>query len=194
MPQGIELIKPLSQDQLDALRHYSVEEMRQRLAKPADLVWHDRPFLDSTLPGGGAELALVVGWGLTQDRFQRPQLSDPHGLSLAWLRAAPGQGVGTHRIEQSQVLIVKSGRLRVTLNRQDAVSTEIGAYDTLSVPPGAWRAFECVGDEPVQLVVLTEGDGRVDIDWDLTVVADARARGVALDANGYLAPAALLNR
>lgn len=193
VPRGVELIKPLSQDQLARLQRVSAEQMRERLAKPADLEWNDEPFLDSMLPGGGAQLALVVGYGLTENRFQRPRLSDPHGLSLAWLRAQPGQGVNLHRIAQSQVLIVKSGRLKVTLNREAPVSTEIGPYDTLSVPPGAWRAFESVGDEPVQFVVITEGDGRVDLEWDASVVADARSKDVALDPNGYLAPASLLN-
>jgi quercetin dioxygenase-like cupin family protein len=189
-----ELIEPLTAEQLSALRRYSAEEMRERLAKPADLVWNDEPFLDSRLPGGGARLALVVGYGLTEDRFQQPRLHDPHGLSLAWLSADPGRGMRRHRIQESQVIIVKSGRLAVTLNSEDPVSTELGAYDTLSVPPGAWRSFECVGDEPVQFVVVTEGDGRVYLEWDAAVVAEAQDKGVAIDPNGYLAPAELLNR
>ena len=183
---------PLTDDQLAQLEHVSVDQMRERLAKPADLVWNDTPFLDSTLPGGGAQLALVVGYGITENRFQRPRLSDPHGLSLAWLRAQPGQGVGRHRIAQSQALLVKSGRLRVTLNQENPVSTEIGAYDTLSIPTGAWRSSSAWAE--VQFVVLTEGDGRVYLDWDPAVVAEARTKDVALDPNGYLAPASLLNR
>jgi len=193
-PSGVELIKPLNADQLAQLQRVSVDEMRPRLAKPADLVWCDEPFLDSTLPGGGAQLATVVGYGITENRFQRPRLTDPHGLSLAWIRAGAGQGVGRHRVEESQVLLVKHGRLKVTLNQDDPVSTEIGAYDTLSIPNGAWRQFENAGEDEVQFAVLTEGDGRVYLDWDPAVVADARAKDVALDPNGYLAPAGLLNR
>ena len=192
-PDGVELIRPLTADQLATLRRYSVAEMRERLATPADLQWSTEPFLDSTLPGGGAELALVVGYGLTEDRHQRPRLSDPHGLALAWLRAGPGRGVHRHRIRESEVLIVKTGRLRVTLNDERPVSTELGPYDTLSVPPGAWRTFEAVGDEPVQFVVLTEGDGRVYIEWGAEVVEAAAGKDVALDPNGYRAPASLLN-
>jgi quercetin dioxygenase-like cupin family protein len=136
----------------------------------------------------------VVGYGLTENRFQRPRLHEPHGLSLAWLSADAGCGVRRHRIQEAQVVIVKSGVLSVTLNSERLVSTELGAYDTLSIPPGAWRSFECVGDEPVQFVVLTEGDGRVSIEWDAAVVAEAEAKDVAIDPNGYLAPASMLNR
>lgn len=194
VPERVDLVRPLTRAQLASLQKVTTEQMRERLATPADLSWHSSAFLDSTLPGGGAELALVIGYGITEDRFQRPRLSDPHGLSLAWLRAKPGKGVGTHRVAQAQVLIVKSGRLKVTLNRQEPVSVEIGPYDVLSVPEGAWRRFECVGEEPSQLVVLIEGDGRVAIEWAPDVVAAATAQGVALDANGYLAPADLVRR
>jgi quercetin dioxygenase-like cupin family protein len=191
-PQGVDLIEPLTADQLATLRRVSVEEMRQRLAKPADLEWCDEPFLDSRLPGGGAQLALVVGYGLTQNRHQRPRLADPHGLALAWLRAGPGQGVGLHRIAESEVLIVKSGRLKVSLNRDAPLSVELGPFDTFSVPRGAWRSFEAVGDEPMQAVVLTEGDGRVYPEWDEAVIQQALTKDAVIDPNGYVAPASLL--
>jgi len=194
VPHGVDLVRPLTEEQLAGLKKVSTTEMRSRLAKPDDLVWNQRPFLDSNLPGGGAQLALVIGYGLTEDRFQHPLLRDPHGMSLAWLRAEPSQGVGMHRITQPQVLIVKSGRIRVTLNRADQVSVELGPYDTLSVPPEAWRTLQCIGDTPAQLVVLTEGDGRVDLDWDPAVVTAAAANDITLDPNGYLAPASLLRR
>lgn len=44
----------------------------------------------------------------------------------------------------------------------------------------------------MQIVVLTEGDARVELEWDPELVAAAQARDVALDANGYLAPASLV--
>lgn len=195
IPRDVELVRPLRPDQLATLQVVSVEQMRERLTTPDDLVWNDNPFLDSALPGGGAELALVIGYGMTEDRFQRPRLTEPHGLSLAWLRMAAGDGVNRHRTGKAQALIVKSGRLEVTLNEPDsAVSVELSTFDTLSVPKGAWRTYRNVGDEPVQVVVLTEGDDRVYLDWASEVVADAAAKDVALDPNGYLARASMLRR
>ncbi|HEV7204602.1 MAG TPA: cupin domain-containing protein [Jatrophihabitans sp.] len=192
-PSGVELRRPLTGEQLATLRPVSVEEMRGRLAQPGDLVWSERPFLDSTLPGGGAHLATVVGYGLTEDRFQSPRLADPHSLTLAWLRCAPGTGMNRHRTSESQVVIVKEGRLRVTLNEADPVSVELGPYDTLSVPPGAWRQFEAVGDETALAVLLTSGESRVYLEWEPAVVSAARAADRALDPNGYVAPASMLN-
>ena len=166
--------------------------MRGRLTTPEDLVWATSPFLDSALPGGGAELALVVGYGLTEDRDQSPRVHEPHGFSLAWLRGEPGTGMSPHRHDAAQVLIVKDGQWRVTLNRHSPVSVELGPYDTFSVPAGAWRQLDSVGDTTGQAVVITEGDGRVRLDWDAQVRAAALAKGTAHDANGYLAATALV--
>ena len=191
-PTGVALTEPLTDAQLAALRTVTAEQMRRRLARPADLRWSGAPFLDSSLPTGGAALALVVGYGLTEDRDQTPRVHEPHGFSMAWLRAEPHSGVSLHRHDESQVLIVKSGRWRVMLNREDPVGVELDPYDTFSVPRGAWRRIECVGDGTGQLAVLTGGDGRVRLEWDDDVVRAALDHGVALDANGYVAPAELV--
>ena len=193
IPTGVELVRPLTGQQLEAIRHPSAEEMRARLIRPDEREWCNQPFLDSQLPGGGAELSLAIGYGLTEDREQRPRLSDPHGFSLAWLRAEPAAGMLTHRVGSAQVLIVKRGRLRVTLNTDHPVSTEIGPFDTISIPVDAWRSFESVGSEALEAVVITQGDGRNRIDWHDDVRSAAREKGVALDANGYLAPAELIS-
>jgi quercetin dioxygenase-like cupin family protein len=192
VPEGVELVPPLTDDELAELPDVSLEQMRQRLATPADLEWSRTPFLDSELPGGGMELALVVGYGITEDRLQRPRLTDPHGLALAWIRMTPGAGVGTHRHDASEVLIVKQGRIRVTLNETHYVSVTLGPYDVLSIPAGAWRRLECLGEETAQAVVITSDDGRTLIDWHPSVVAAARQVGVAIDADGYRAPAHLV--
>ncbi len=73
------------------------------------------------------------------------------------------------------------------------MSVELGPYDTLSVPVGAWREFEAVGDEPVLAVVITSGESRVYIDWDDDVREAALTKDLALDPNGYVAPASMLN-
>lgn len=191
-PTGVELKKPLNDDQLSRLRKYSTDEMSARLTRQEDLSWSTKSFLDSRLTDGGATLATVIGYGITEDREQAPRLSDPHGFSLAWLRAEPGMGVSTHRVHESQVLIVTEGRWRVTLNKEAPVATEVGPGDTLSIPEGAWRRFESVGDSPAQTVLITGGEGRTRLEWDESVVNAARQKDAMIDANGYVADASLI--
>ncbi len=87
---------------------------------------------------------------MTEDRRAVPRVHEPHAFNLAWLRATPGEGVLRHRHDETQVLIVKSGRWQVTLNDGDATqTTELGPQDTLSVPAGSWRQIQLVeaGDD-----------------------------------------------
>lgn len=201
VPDDAALIRPMPQEEIDRLDVYDVEAFRGRVTHAADRVWVAEPYLCSRLPGGGAELSPVIGHGTVEDRRARPRLAEPHGFSLAWLRAAVGEGVLRHRHDATQVLTVKAGRWAVRLGVGDTAQTvELGPRDTLSVPPGAWRSVELLDDGPGcsatpgtgELLVVTGGDGRVRPEWPREVVAAARAHGHVLDADGYLAPAAVL--
>ncbi|MFD7924216.1 cupin domain-containing protein [Streptomyces sp. NPDC059740] len=194
LPQDAELVQPLAEHHIAALRRYTPEQMRRRVAAHEELAWSGKALLDHALPGGGAELALVVGYGMTEDRDQEPVVTNPHGHSIAWLRAEPGRGVLRHRTAHSQVLMVKDGEWEVTLNDEDPLTVRLGHRDLLSVPAGAWRTLRNVSDGPATLVVVNEGDGRVRPEWDEEVVKAAADAGVGLDHNGYLAPYELIPR
>ncbi|MGW2339559.1 cupin domain-containing protein [Streptomyces sp. NPDC001661] len=193
-PADTPLIQPMEQEYIDRLRHYTPEQMRRRISTANDLQWSDRPFLDSTLPGGGARLGCVIGYGMTEDLRQEPRVFNPHGHNIAWLRAEPGQGISMHRQQETQTLIVKDGLWEVTLNRTDPVSVRLGPRDILSVPQNAWRTLRNVGDEEGDVLVVNSGDGRVRLEWDDEVAKSAADAGVGLDHNGYVAPYALLPR
>lgn len=202
VPADVELISPMSQEEIDRLDRFSVEQFRARVITPADRRWVERPFLCSGLPGGSAQLAPVIGYGMVEDRRVTPPLHEPHNFNLAWLRATTGEGMLRHRHGATQVVTVKSGRWQVRLNTDgDEQSVDLGPQDTLSIPAGAWRSFTMV--DPAagrsatpgwgELLVVNGGDGRVSLEWDPTVIADARRAGKVLDANGYLAPTSVLN-
>ena len=212
VPKDVALITPMPQAEIDALDAFTPEEFATRVTRPGDRTWVPRPYLCSDLPGGRGQLALVIGYGTVEDRRAAPRLHDPHGFSLAWLRATPGEGVLTHRHDQSQVLTGKSGRWAVTLNTgDDARTVELGPLDTLSVPAGAWRAITLLeagtgaGTDPSsdptgaahpgtgELLVVTGGDERTSLEWAPDVVRAAARAGSMIDANGYRAPAAVLS-
>ncbi len=193
-PEDVELVRPMAESDIARLRSFSTEKMRRRVVTQDDLEWCSTPFLDSVVTGGGAELALVVGFGMTEDLDQEPRIYNPHGHNIAWLRAEPGAGMLGHRIEQTQVLMVKEGSWEVTLNDHEPITVQLGEWDMLSVPPGAWRSIRNIGEDTGKLVVINSGDGRVRLDWDDEVVKAAADAGYSIDHNGYLAPYALVPR
>ncbi|WP_244231202.1 cupin domain-containing protein [Saccharomonospora piscinae] len=192
--EDTELVRPMPPEQIARLRSYTADEMRRRVATSTDLEFSPAPFLDSALPGGGAQLALVIGYGMTEDLHQEPRVYNPHGHNVAWLRAEPGEGMLPHRHAETQVLLVKDGEWEVTLNLHDEVTVRLGPWDMLSVPRGAWRALRNTGDDTATMLVINGGDGRVRLEWDDEVVKAAADAGVATDHNGYVAPYALVPR
>ena len=193
VPDKVHLIAPMSADEMAQLRRYTPEQMRKRLVRPDDLQWSATALLDCRLPGGGAELAPVAGWGMTQDRNHEPPVPNPHSLSIEWLRAAPGAGMLLHRLACSQVLIVKEGEWELVLNDgASELRLPLAPWEVMSVPVNAWRSLRNTGSTPGQIVVMNGGDARKMIDWHPTVVQAALQQDMRLDASGYVAPAHLL--
>jgi len=189
---GVELIKPMPQHQIDVLEEWSSERMRSRVVTPDDRVWSSNALMCTAVDGGEVDLALVIGFGITEHRSQEPRIFNPHGFSLAVLRAEPGKAMLQHRVQETQVLIVRSGQWEVRLNDHDPATVVLGTNDTLSIPTGAWRQFTNVGDDTGELYIVTGGDGRTMLQWDELVVKGAQNEDVAYDANGYLAPWSLV--
>jgi mannose-6-phosphate isomerase-like protein (cupin superfamily) len=200
LPTGVPLIKPMKQEYIDELTTYTPEEMRGRVTQAGDRRYSRRSFLCTGLPGGGAELSQVIGYGMSEDRRAVPRLHEPHSFNVAWLRATPGEGLLRHRHDKTQTLLVKSGRWQVTLNSGDAEETVVlEAQDMLSVLPGSWRRFELLeaGADAAtegtgELLVVNAGDDRVRLEWAPEVVGAAFDGGWMLDPNGYLAPVAVM--
>lgn len=193
VPVDVQLIAPMSADEMAGLRRYTAQQMGQRLVRPQDLQWSATALLDCRLPGGGAELAPVVGYGMTQDRNHEPPVGSPHSLSIEWLRAGPGAGMTRHRLACSQVLIVKEGDWELVLNEGDAeVHLALAPWEVMSVPIDAWRSLRNRGSGLGRMVVMLGGDARKMIDWHPAVVHAALAQDLRLDASGYVAPAHLL--
>ncbi|MFE1646659.1 hypothetical protein [Microbacterium sp. P01] len=195
LPEGATLIKPIQQKYIDELTTYSVDEMRGRVIQPGDRVYSRNALLCASLPGGAAELSLAIGYGMSEDRRQVPNIHEPHSFNMAWVRAAADEGLLRHRHDKTQALLVKSGRWAITLNGDPATTIEIGPSDSFSVPAGAWRAFRCIeaGESGAgELLVVNSGDDRVYLEWAPEVVDAARDADWMIDPNGYLAPVGVM--
>lgn len=184
----IELVTPMPQAQIDELEAWTPERMRRRLVTVEDRSWSSRALMCTALEEGQVDLALIIGFGITEHRSQEPAIFNPHGFSLAVMRAEPGKAMLQHRVAETQVLIVRKGRWEVRLNEHEPVAVTLEENDTLSIPPLAWREMVNVGDDTAEMYIVTGGDGRARLEWDELVTKGAQNEDVAYDANGYIAP------
>ncbi|MGG2078282.1 cupin [Lelliottia nimipressuralis] len=192
LPDASQLLTPLPPDEIAALRHYSVEEMRQRAVTGDDRRWSADGLLDSVLPGHGGEIAPVIGFGMSQDRHSAPAIVNPHGFSVEWLRLAAEHMVGRHLCPDVQVIMVFKGSLKVTWNQAgEEVSVIAPERSVISVPANSWRQYCAVGGD-VECILTTQGDQRKRIYWDDDILAQAKGYNRCLDPDGYVAAVDLL--
>ncbi|PLY47747.1 cupin [Lelliottia sp. F153] len=192
LPDASQLLTPLRPEEIAALRHYSVEEMRQRAVTGDDRRWSEDGLLDSVLPGHGGEIAPVIGFGMSQDRHSAPAIVNPHGFSVEWLRLAAEHVVGRHLCPDVQVIMVFKGSLKVTWNQAgEEVSVIAPERSVISVPANSWRQYCAVGGD-VECILTTQGDQRKRVYWDDEILAQANSYNRCLDPDGYVAAVDLL--
>jgi quercetin dioxygenase-like cupin family protein len=184
-------IPPMPDADVAALREVTREEMMSRFVQRGDRDF--RPgFIDRDLPGGGAQIAPVIGYGITQNREHAAPILNPHGFSAEWLRLEPGQSVGPFALDEKMVMMVHEGRLRLDYADGGGASVEVDAWDTYSVPAGTFRTVTALGDDPVEVLLVISGDHRKRPTFAPDVLEAARVAGLGLDAGGFVAKASLL--
>ena len=196
---GERLFQPMTEAEIAALRHWTPTDMARRLVRFDNLAWTTQGLLDSALPGGGAQLAPVVGLGLLQQREHLAPVMHSHGVSLEWLRIPAGGRVSRHRVKEKQALVAWCGQLEVRLDADDgpctlAVTGRAAGWDSLSIPADVWRSLNNTGDGDAIALLLTAGDHRKDIEWAPDVAAAAAAAGWVVDADGCVAPRRFVER
>lgn len=191
----VETIHPLDDTDLASLRPVTEADLRRCLVGIDDVVWHDAATLPSCLPDHGTSLAPLIGLGMNADRYAHPPLaSHGVGFSLEWLTIDPGCSTGVHAVEESQVAIVISGDVTTERHGDTKISSEHAPAGSVVNLPGAdWRSIHNPGDVPARLLVATTGVDRATVEWSSDLVASALEKNVAIDANGCVAPAHVLN-
>ncbi|HEY8593824.1 MAG TPA: hypothetical protein VIL84_01155 [Devosiaceae bacterium] len=193
VPGEGQTIPPMPASEVQALREVSPEEMRRRVVTEDDRDF--RPaFIDATLPGCGAEIAPVIGFGITQNREHVTPITNPHGFSIEWLRMKPGQKVSPFTLADKMVLIVRKGAIRLRLNDGGDVVIDLAAWETYSIPADVVRSVEALGEGDAEALVVVSGDHRKRPVFGDDILAQAMAAGFSLDAGGYVAKAELLPR
>jgi hypothetical protein len=198
--QTMRRLQPMTQQEIAQLRRWTPEQMGSRVVRHVDLQWSSLALLDAALPGCGAQLAPVIGLGLSQDRDHQAPIGNAHGFSIEWLKIPVGGQVSLHRLACQQVLTVHQGSVAIEVSNQapDPEDIEGNAitslanghaegWDSFAMPPEVWRRYRNVGETEALILLTTPGDSRKTIDWVPAVISAAASAGYAIDANGYLA-------
>ena len=198
--QTMRRLQPMTPEEIAQLRPWSQQQMGQRVVRHAELQWSSRALLDAALTGCGAQLAPVIGYGLSEDRDHQAPIGNAHGFSIEWLKIPAGGQVSLHRLACKQVLTVHRGTVAIEVSNQapGPADTEVVAitsianghtegWDSFAMPAEVWRCYRNIGDTEALVLLMTPGDGRKPIDWAPAVQARAAEAGYAIDANGYLA-------
>ncbi|MEY1554416.1 hypothetical protein AB3Y40_02180 [Yoonia sp. R2331] len=183
-------IPPMPDEDVAALRNVSRNEMLSRIVT-ADARDFRPAFIDQASPNGGAEIAPVIGFGMTQNRDHAAPITNPHGFSVEWLRIAPGQSVGPFLLDEKMVLMMHEGQARLDYVNGGA-SVTLNAWDTYSVPAGMFRTLTATGHTAVEALVVLSGDHRKRPVFATEVLEAGRDAGLGLDAGGFVAKASLL--
>lgn len=196
---GERTLQPMTEQEIAALRHWSVQDMHGRLVRQADLQFGAHSLLDAVLPGGGAQIAPVVGLGVSEDRAAVPPVAKAHGVSLEWLRLPAGAGMARHRLAEKQVVTVYRGEVELQLEADDGVASfslqgSPQGWDSFALPSDHWRSLRNTGTDEAWVLLMTAGDHRKRIQWDESVLMAAAERGWALDADGCVAPRRFVER
>lgn len=192
-------LQPMSIQDIAALRKWTPAAMGKRAVRFADLDWSSEALLDSCLPSCGAQLAPVIGLGMSQDRNHLAPVMNAHGFSIEWLLLPPGAGVSRHHLVDKQVLVVYRGEVEIMAEGTDAHalfqakgSTE--GWDSYAMPAHVWRSYRNNTSKEAVMLVMTPGDHSKRIVWSDEVVQAAAEANRAIDANGFVAPKNFVDR
>lgn len=193
-------LQPMTPQEIAQLQRWTPERMLQRVVRHATLDWQPDALLDSVLPGCGAQMAPVIGLGMSESRVHCAPISNSHGFSIEWLRIPAGGSVSAHSLAEKQVLSVYQGSVAFHVSNETEVPVDIASnapvciangspdgWDSYAMPANVWRGYRNVGTSEAVVLVMTPGDARKRITWAPDVLGAAAQAGYASDANGYVA-------
>ena len=80
------------------------------------------------------------------------------GMTMTLAVCPPGQGPGLHlHVQTYETFTVLKGRFEVRWNADGSERAELEQFDTVSFPPGVYRAFRNIGSEEGILQVIITG-------------------------------------
>ena len=180
------------------------EEMTERVVRFSDYTKDKASplmFIDSFLPGHHRLNYAVIGDTASENPDYQPILNQPHKFQIGMFKAMPdGNGPAYHTHDYVELFMPLEGKWRFYFGNDPDGEPEgefiLEKWDLISFPPGLFRGFENISNEPAWcLAVMEEHDVFTEKDphWSPKVIRQAQEHGVMSDANGRMMKPANFN-
>lgn len=173
------------------------EEMMQRIVRFSDYTKENAVplmFIDSLLPGHHRLNYAVIGDTASENPDFRPILTQPHKFQIGMFKAMPnGNGPAYHTHDYIEIFLPLEGKWRFYWGNDPESEPEgeviLGQWDLISFPPGLYRGFENIDDQPAWCFAVLEQHevfAGKDPYWSPKVIRAAREMGFQSDDNGKM--------
>lgn len=173
------------------------EEMLQRVVRFSDYTKENAVplmFIDSLLPGHHRLNYAVIGDTASENPDFKPILSQPHKFQIGMFKAMPnGNGPAYHTHDYIEIFLPLEGKWRFYWGNDPDGEPEgeviLGQWDLISFPPGLYRGFENIDDQPAWCFAVLEQHqvfAGKDPYWSPKVIRAAREMGFQSDDNGKM--------
>lgn len=194
----VELLAPMDESDIAALRTYSDSELRRRTVRVQERQWSSSPLLSGCLEGHQIQTAPLIGHGFTQEPNSPAPIADHHSFTASWLRAEPGQQTGWHSVAEDQVVCLMAGQWEIEFNGPEHYSPTVVAAplegSIVSLPAGVMRNLRSKGNTTATMAIVTSSDSRPSIEWTSEIIRQAKEQNRALDHNGCIGAAQVIER
>lgn len=152
----------------------------------------DLAFLDQRIPAYRREIINIIGMGVTENVAEpalAPKIKAPaFGFTVTYVRAPLGCGAALHRHPTEEVFLTLKGRWEIYwLEGESERKIALEPGDIVNVPIGVYRGFRNASEDPDStLIAIVGGPDPGKVDWHPSVLAEARATGLAVDGEGNL--------
>ena len=167
---------------------WTVDDMRRRLVRYADLRPCYNAFIDTRTPGSEAkENFTIIGPGVSENPDQFVHIAEPHGYNIGGARQPPGCVNSQHSHTTAEVFVAHKGQWRFDLGEtgEDA-QVFLDEGDVISIPTNLFRGFTNVGDTVGYLWAVLGKDDPGRVTWAPKVFEMARHYGLVLLESGKL--------
>ncbi|MDJ0757600.1 MAG: cupin domain-containing protein [Ardenticatenaceae bacterium] len=175
----------------------SKEEMLSRVIRFSDYTREKAVplmFIDSLIPGHHRLNFAVIGDTASENPDYDVMMSQPHKFQIGMFKAMPnGNGPAYHTHDYVELFLPLEGKWRFYWGNDPETDPEgevfLEKWDLISFPPGLWRGFENIDDQPAWCFAVLEQhevfEGR-DPYWSPKVIRKAAEYGFKSDADGRM--------